>query len=156
MGAARARASSRAALARWVRRYLPAEVAGTASALAAGLLAHAGTGDPLTTALAAAWAEALGFYAVVVARDLAGAGRPGRRRALGRLLVEFGPAEALDSLVVRPWAMWALPALLAGSGAGVAAGLLAGKVAADAAFYAVAVVGHEASRRGARSEEVVG
>jgi len=61
-----------------------------------------------------------------------------RRRAVGRtavlLVAEFGAAELLDTFLVRPAALmlgvWLVPDPLWG--------MLAGKVAADIVFYAVA------------------
>jgi hypothetical protein len=63
---------------------------------------------------------------------------PTWRRAVGRtfmlLVAEFGPAELLDTLFIRPTALtlgvWLLPDAMWG--------LLAGKVFADVIFYAIA------------------
>lgn len=139
-----------AQVAAWLRRYLPAEVIGTACALLSASVAYAVSGSEAAAALAAAWGENLGFYGLMVRRELA---RRGRSRALPRILVdlvlEFGPAEALDFLL-RPALMIAATAL-AGS---VAAGVVAGKIAADIAFYAPAIVSYELLRRreGRRAE----
>ena len=55
------------------------------------------------------------------------------------LLVEFGPAEIADTFAVRPLAMYLGPLLIGH----LAAGILAGKIAADIVFYALAIVGYE-------------
>jgi hypothetical protein len=55
------------------------------------------------------------------------------------LLVEFGPAEIADTFAVRPLAMYLGPLLIGH----LAAGILAGKLAADIVFYALAIVGYE-------------
>jgi len=58
------------------------------------------------------------------------------------LLVEFGPAELLDTFVIRPAAIGFTVWLL-----GPALGILAGKLLADVAFYALAIATHEHLRR---------
>src|SRR5689334_20732397 len=62
-------------LARWLRRYLPAELAGTSAALAAAVLTLGAGSGIAAAAVAAAWAESAGFYAFVLARQLRA--RPG-------------------------------------------------------------------------------
>ncbi len=128
---------------RWLRRYAPAEVAALLGAvLAAGAVERFGL--PAATAYAGVLGEGIAFYAVLFVRDL-------RRRhavlpTLRALLVEFGPAELLDTTLIRPGAMYLGP-LLIGQ---VTAGVVAGKLAADAVFYTLAIVGYEAHR--SRSE----
>src|SRR4051812_41634264 len=96
----------------WVCRYLPAEIAGTAAMLVAGLLVTTWTTAPIAIAIAALLGESLGFYLVLAvaiygeqAAQTLGAPH-GRRRAVTRtlllLLAEFGPSELLDSLLIRP------------------------------------------------------
>jgi hypothetical protein len=52
--------------------------------------------------------------------------------ALRRLAAQFGPAELLDALVIRP----GMIALVMGSPLGAQTGAIAGSVASDAIFYA--------------------
>ena len=143
-------------LAVWVRRYLPAEIAGTLMALAGAWAAFAVSGDRTLAAVAGAWAENLGYYGTVGVRDLrrarreadpGAAGAAGRLRpllgVLGGLLVEFGPAEVLDSFVVRPLAMVAATRVVPDLGAAV----VLGKLAADLVFYVPTITIFELRRR---------
>jgi hypothetical protein len=143
-------------LATWVRRYLPAEIAGTLMALAGAWAAFAVSGDRTLAAVAGAWAENLGYYGTVGARDLLRARRAAVPDAAGAftrlrpvlgvlagLLVEFGPAEALDSLVVRPLAMVAATRVVPDLGAAV----VLGKLAADLVFYVPTIAIFELRRR---------
>ncbi|HEX6151773.1 hypothetical protein [Nocardioides sp.] len=135
-------ASERHGLPFWVRRYLPAELAGSATLLGGGLAASTATSSPAAIAYAAALGEIVGFYLVLgamVYREQRA--QPGGRqvaRILGRTLVlltaEFGAAELLDTLLVRPAAM-TLGIWLLGSPVW---GLVVGKIAADLVFYVVA------------------
>lgn len=127
----------------WLRRYLPAELACTPAALACGLLAHAVTGRVEAAALAATWGEVIAFHALMVTREVR---RRGGSRSLSRVLrdlsLELGLAEALDSLLLRPGLLYLGVAFAPDP----ALGVLAGKLAADLAFYAVAITGFEMLR----------
>ena len=133
---------------RWFRRYAPAEVGAIVGALLAGWAANL-AGITAVTVYAATLGECVAFYGVIIVRDLrhggAAKGRPWWRFA-GRIVFEFGPAEALDTLVVRPLAMY-IAAHLVGD---MLLGIVAGKLAADAVFYAVAIACHELGRSSAR------
>ncbi|WP_109211410.1 MULTISPECIES: hypothetical protein [Microbacterium] len=124
----------------WIIRYLPAEVAGTAAMLIAGLLAALWTDAPPLIALAALVGEIVGFYAVLavtVYLEQSRVTRSRRRaaaRTLGLLVAEFGAAELLDTFLIRPATLmlgvWLIPDALLG--------MLVGKIAADIVFYAIA------------------
>ena len=124
----------------WIARYLPAEITGTAAMVIAGLVATLWTDAAPLIALAALLGEIAGFYAVLAVTIYLEVVRVSatRRRAVGKtgvlLIAEFGAAEALDTLLVRPVALmlgvWLFPDPLWG--------MLVGKIAADIVFYAVA------------------
>lgn len=124
----------------WIRRYLPAELTGTVALLVAGLTVTVWTDHPLGIAAAAVIGENLGFYGVLATVVLIEQCRRGRRgvQALAAMVVllvaEFGGAEVLDTLLIRPaaisLAVWLVPDPVWA--------LLVGKVAADLVFYAVA------------------
>jgi hypothetical protein len=67
---------------------------------------------------------------------------------------EFGPADLVDTIVVRPAQLWAASAIWGAA----AVARLVGKLAADVVFYTVAIVSFETGRRiilpdGGRSPE---
>jgi ornithine decarboxylase len=137
----------------WIHRYLPNELAGTACALAGAWLTHQLTGSLLAAAIVGTLAESAGFYGVAVARDLRAelARTPDRsaRRTVAALrtavgtAIEYGPAELVDTLAVRPALLYLAPQLTGSTWLG----WLVGKVAADVVFYAMAAAGHLARRR---------
>ena len=124
----------------WLVRYLPAEIVGTAVMVLAGLVVTIWTDNAAVIALAALVGEIIGFYTVLAITIYAEQAQvTGTVRAtLGRtgllLIAEFGLAEVLDTLLIRPAALmlgvWLLPDPLWG--------LLAGKIVADIVFYAIA------------------
>jgi hypothetical protein len=130
---------------RWLRRYLPAEAAGTSAALVAAAVAARGGIE--SAVVAAAWAEALGFYLFVTVRELRRRGGARSPRhvagAVRDVVTEFGAAEAVDTLFARPLLMYAFAAALGG----VLAGVVVGKLAADVVFYALAIPAYELRER---------
>lgn len=148
----------RARVTGWVVRYLPLEVLGTITALAAAWAAFEASGSLAVAAIAGALGESVGYYALVVVRAARGHAASARVRALRAparrvgatawltvrsVAAEFGPAELLDTFLVRPALLWAASALWGGT----LAAWLVGKLAADAVFYAVAISSFEVGRR---------
>lgn len=131
-----------------VRRYLPAEIAGTVGALAAGLMFLLATGSPVAAAVAATFGESAGYYGVIAFIDFRAGRLSAERplRTLGNLLLEFAPGEALDTLVVRPTLILAGMTLAPEPGIGI----VAGKLAADVLFYIPTILGRELLRRRGR------
>lgn len=130
----------------WLRRYGPAELLSLAATLSGSWLVLAITDSVLLAAVAGTWAEGLAYYGLIVGCELWAAMRQSPQvalRRLRRLLIEFGPAELLDSLLVRPAALAAGMALLSSP----MLGALAGKLAADLVFYVPTTVSYELIRR---------
>lgn len=125
-------------------RYGPAEIACTAVAVACAGVAFATSAGAEIVCVGGTVAEMCAFYAVMIARERTQRG-PGA--ALGAVLrglaLEFGPAELLDTFLLRPALLYAAIALTGGA----ASGALLGKVAADAAFYALAIASRSLARR---------
>jgi hypothetical protein len=124
----------------WLARYAPAEAAAILGALLAAALVGP-FGVAAATAYAGAIGDGVGFYGVLFVRDLR---RQPRRRGriastLRGLAMEFGPAELLDTLLVRPLAMYLAAQWLGNAALGVATG----KIAADVVFYACAIMAYE-------------
>lgn len=138
----------------WLRRYLPAELlSGAATLAAAGLIIRA-TGSGLRAALAGTWAGNALFFSYLLMQDMRLAHRVRQQRGqpytwrtfsqnLRALAVEFGPAEVLDSFVIRPALMYYLPRWLGH----FTAGILLAKVLADVTFYVPAILSYELSKK---------
>lgn len=71
-----------------------------------------------------------------------GAAGDGQRARTAQIAVEFGPAEIIDSLAMRPAAYYLAPALTGN----MAAGVVLGKVLADTGFYACTIFSYEKFR----------
>jgi hypothetical protein len=131
----------------WLHRYLPAEIVGSTAAIAAAVVSAGGGVE--RAVIAAAWAEAVAFYAFVTIREFLHL-RAGRRASGAALLAvrdvvaEFGVAEAADTILLRPLLMYAFAASLGG----LLPGVIAGKLVSDLAFYALAIPAYEFRERG--------
>ncbi|WP_327582774.1 hypothetical protein OHA25_43660 [Nonomuraea sp. NBC_00507] len=106
-------------------------------------------------AFAGSLGETIAFYAVLLVRDVRARRRSDPQRpavyvTVRGLLVEFGPAEVADTLVVRPFAMYVGPMIVADAAMGVALG----KFAADLVFYTLAIIGYELRRGRFRHERL--
>jgi hypothetical protein len=139
----------------WLRRYLPMEIAGTISELGAAGIAYLLTGSLAAAAIAGTVGASIGYYAVAYAAAVRWCyaaqhfrARPVRvliasLLALRSVAVEFGFAEGVDSLVVRPLMYYAGPFLLGSP----LLGWIAAKLAADAVFYVCAIASYERFRQ---------
>lgn len=135
----------------WAGRYLPAELASLALTLPTIWISLALTNNIMVSALVGTWTENLVYYGTMAWRS-----RPASRltlaallRLIGALMLEFGPAEALDSFLIRPAALLLAMTLLPQP----ALGAVVGKLIADIVFYLPTIVSYELLRRGRGSME---
>lgn len=141
----------RARIREWVRRYLPCEIAGTVGEFGAAALVYVATDSLAAAALAASVGASGGYYATAFLSALRWSHRgQAHRPAVARLLmatvlalrsvaIEFGPAEVVDSIAVRPLGFYLGPSLFGN----VVAGWIFGKLVSDVAFYTCAVFSYE-------------
>ena len=139
----------------WFRRYIPAEVLGTAGALLAAWLVYTHTHSYVVAAASGWVGEGLCFYGYFIITELVRGGRQYRQHRLIKrialaiatastnLFVEFLPAELFDNFVVRPYAMYLAPQYIHP----YPLGFLVGKFSADILFYVLAILGYEARKR---------
>jgi hypothetical protein len=135
----------------WVRRYLPCEIAGTVGELGGAAVAYRLTGSVAAAAIIATVGASAGYYAAAYTSAVRWAyreynGRPTATRlvvanlfAVRSVAIEFGPAELIDSIAIRPLAYYFGPMIFGN----VAAGWIFGKLLSDIGFYALAIVSYE-------------
>jgi hypothetical protein len=135
----------------WVRRYLPCEIAGTTCEFGGAGIAYLLTGSFAAAAIVATVGASLGYYAAAYGAAVRTTYRehshlPRTQRALTAnglalrsIAVEFGPAEVIDSLIVRPLAFYLGPILFGG----MVAGWIFAKLVADVGFYVLAIFSYE-------------
>jgi hypothetical protein len=122
----------------WAQRYLLAEIVSTACAFLVAAAVYVFARHALAAALVNTAAGSLSFYAMMLAREQRG-GLHDMPRAVSALVLEFGPAEILDTLLLRPALLYAGMTFAPNPELGV----LFGNLAADVCFYVPAIVSHE-------------
>jgi hypothetical protein len=127
----------------WLRRYLPAELVCTVTGLLGAWAAAALTGSPVAIAVAGTLGENVGFYAMMLCREIAQRGTRSLSSIIRDLVLEFGLAEVLDCLLLRPTLMYAGQILASNT----ALGVVAGKLIADIIFYVPTIVSYELLHR---------
>lgn len=138
----------------WLRRYLPAEIFGTITALTAASMVHFCTHSDLASAFAGTWGENFGYYGFILFREVRASRRQHQKKSnrygsisffknLRNLILDFGIAEWIDSGLLRPFFMYAFPRVLGN----FALGITVGKIAADIAFYIGVIIAYELRKK---------
>ena len=136
----------------WSKRYLPAEIIGTLTAVGAASIAHAFIDNLVLIAYTGSIGEAIGFYSTVLIQNIIIVVNKNRNtqfsfahltKIIAHLLMEFGPAGIIDGLVLRPFFMYLFPILLKN----FTFGILIGKIAGDFTFYLLVITSYELKKK---------
>lgn len=130
----------------WLKRYTLAELMGIIFALIFSHLSLFLFGNFILSGFVGTWADNLGFYGTIVYKDLQGKKKQDQKLSLGdyfkqlrNMMVEFGPAEYLDSLVIRPFYLSFLPYLLSN----YSLAIFTGTVLADITYFIPTIISYE-------------
>lgn len=128
----------------WGKRYLPAEIISTVTGLSTAFLMFHFTGNRILAAFFGTWAENGSYYVFLVWRDTKKVS--GFQKFLKKCLhivMEFGPAEVLDTFVMRPFFLYLMPLTLNN----FPAGIIVGKIIADVLFYVPTIIIYELRKK---------
>jgi hypothetical protein len=142
----------------WARRYGASEIAGAFAAYIGYFTILGMTQNPVASAYGGSIGESLGFFGVMLVREIAADQARAKRRlasygprevsaTIHGLFVEFGPAELLDVALIGPLAMG-----IASHYLGPGIGILLGKLTSDVVFYGFAIFASDIRKRRARAE----
>ncbi len=134
----------------WVKRYLLAEILCTIFSLFTAWLIMKTTENRVFAAFAASAVASVLFYGVIAASDVRKSIKHHRKNNkqykiksflidFRNLIIEFGPAELLDVLAVRPFFMYLIPTLVNN----FILGSFIGKTIADVVFFIPAILMYE-------------
>lgn len=138
-------------LAKWIRRNLPCEITGTIGELGGAAITYALTDSLAAAAIVATIGAMVGYYAMAYIYAVRWSVQSQRHRpwpsrfvaanllAMRSVVVEFGPAEVIDSGLIRPLAYYTVPLLVGDA----TVGFVIAKVAADVTFYCCAIFSYE-------------
>ena len=140
----------------WLRRYIVAELLGTAVSLALAYFSFVHSHHNYVVATASGLiGEGIGFYGYFITSELLINSHTYKSLKLLKklraiiaksstnLIIEFVPAEVFDSIFIRPFLMFYVPHHLKP----YALGFIVGKFASDLLFYVFAIAGYEFKKR---------
>jgi len=130
----------------WFNRYALAELIGIIFALVFSNFSMLLLGNIIVSGFTATWANSLGFYGIIINRDL----REKRKRdkklgmkdyliQLRNTFIEFGPAEYLDSFLIRPFCLILFPYMISN----YSLAIFIGTILADITYFIPTIISYE-------------
>jgi hypothetical protein len=131
----------------WFKRYFPAEIFATITALIGAGLIFFFTKNRILSAYVGTIGENIGYYGFICIREhMTDLKKPKKKQGtrgffntIRNLIVEFGFSEFLDSLVVRPFFMYFIPLIIGP----FSVGIFIAKIVADVIFYIPTIIAYE-------------
>ncbi|MDO8648030.1 MAG: hypothetical protein Q7R70_06500 [Candidatus Diapherotrites archaeon] len=135
----------------WLLRYGPAEAISIGISIIAGLLVFAVSRNNIAVSFISPWIQNIGFYCIMAFNEYSRMRKKHGKnfknihywKILRNLIIEFGPAEFFDSLIIRPFWIFVFTSALNN----IALGVLAGSLLANVSFYAPTIVSYELRKK---------
>ena len=138
----------------WVKRYLVADIISTVLSLGIAWLIMEQSGDRVMAAFVGSGVASLSFYLLIAFSDVRKSIKAHKSENktykiksflidFRNLIIEFGPAEILDVIAVRPFFMYLIPTLIGN----FILGTFIGKMIADGIFFTIAIVMYELRKK---------
>lgn len=137
-------------LSEWFGRYGWPSIHATVAEFLVAVFTYHLSGSMILSAVLASWADNFVFYGIVAWKDLKERRTKDRRvsffgllKVSRNLFVEFGPAEYIDSFLVRPLFLAAFPAFISPYPVGV----LVGSAVVDVIYWVPVLFFYESRKR---------
>ena len=131
----------------WSLRYFLPEITALAVMLIFALGMRYTTGSVFLVAILSPWIESLVYYSVIVIRDAKKQRTSLSFNAWLRLIrnafIEFGPAEYIDNMIIRPFYLWSFPQVIPQ----YALALFLASMAANVTFYIPTILSYELRKK---------
>lgn len=134
----------------WLKRYWLAEIIGLAMVLLVSNLVKFASGSIILAAFLGTWSENITFYGIITYKDLKLRKQNhgqisfwGFFKVFRNIVIEFGPAEYLDSFVIRPFYMILFPYLIPN----YSLAILIASVLANITYYIPAIISYELRKK---------
>ena len=145
----------------WLKRYLPAEIVGTLTAIGVASIAHASNKNAVFTAYAGSVGESIGFYSTIFIQNILIADRKQKvanktfsfsdiPKIIRDIILEFGPAGLMDGLIFRPFFMYLFTRVLKT----FTLGIFVGKIAGDITFYILVIISYEIKKKRSKADNM--
>lgn len=138
----------------WFKRYAFAELVGVVFALVFSNVSMLFFGNEIVSGFIGTWSNNLGFYGIIISKDIKE--RRKRNKILGmkdylaqlrNVIVEFGPAEYLDTFLIRPFYLIFLPYVMPN----YSLAILAGTILADITYFIPTIISYEFRKKAFRN-----
>lgn len=134
----------------WVYRYIPSLTAAILVAIIFANLTRMLSGSIIVAAIVATWADNIAFYGIIAYRDIKSRKRKDKKitiidllKVMRNLFVEFGPAEYLDSFILRPFWLSAFPYFISN----YSLAILLGSLAAEVSYFIPTIISYESRKK---------
>jgi len=138
----------------WIKRYLLADIISTVLSLGTAWLIMEYGDDRVLAAFIGSAVASLSFYLLIAFSDVRKSIKQHKQEDktykiksflidFRNLIIEFGPAEILDVIAVRPFFMYLIPILIGN----FLLGTFIGKMISDAIFFAIAIIMYELRKK---------
>lgn len=134
----------------WLDRYLAPSIISIISSISLAMLLQAIFNNRIITALGGTWGDNLGFYGLILYKDIKERKQKdekvsivGLLKVLRNAIAEFGVGEYLDSFVIRPFLMYMAPQYISNK----AIAITIAKLLADVTFFLPTIIMYEVRKR---------
>lgn len=135
---------------KWIKRYAIVEIISITTVVTTANISYWITKNTILSAFIATWAENFAFYGFIILRDLRERKHLHGEKLLIRwghtlknTLIEFGPAEYLDSFIMRPFFLSFFPKIIQN----YSIAIFTGSIVANICFYIPAIMSYEIRRK---------
>lgn len=130
----------------WFKRYAVAEIFAILTAILTAIATKELFGIIILSAFVATWSDNIVYYGIIAFNDLKNKKNFGFVTLIKQtrdMIFEFGPAEYLDSFIIRPFYLSVFPYFINN----YSLSILIGSVAAGLTFYIPAIVFYEIRKK---------
>jgi hypothetical protein len=130
----------------WTSRYGLAVIISFIVSVAGANLSKSLFSNAVATAFLATWSGTIAFYATIAAKDFKQRKIYGAKESLKlirNMIIEFGPAEYFDGLLIRPFMLYLFPLMIDN----LSLSILAGNAAADMVYFVPVIFSYEARKK---------
>jgi len=130
----------------WFKRYAFAEFVGIVFVLVFSNISMIFFGNKIVSGFIGTWSDNLGFYGTIISKDIKESRK--RNKILGirdyliqfrNMIIEFGPAEYLDSFLIRPFYLIFFPYIISN----YSLAIFIGTILADITYFIPTIISYE-------------
>jgi len=134
----------------WFKRYSLAEFIALIIAIIVANLSKFWFGNIILSAFLATWAENIAYYGTIASKDLKSEINKNEKlsfkaiiKTARNMFIEFGPAEYLDSFLIRPFYLTIFPYLISN----YSLAILIGTILANITYYIPTIFSYEMRKK---------